>query len=175
MLTTASFFANPLAGFAMPVLQDHSWASAAEAVQRAGLVDLDFTVIIQAVLFFTLLALLPSLILKPLVARFDQREARTEGARNDAKALRKQADEQVTTYEHATQEQRKKAMAERADTRAATQRQADALVAQARAETQARIDAGLVQQRQVMKQAQGQLDAIVVPLARGIADKFVQG
>ncbi len=175
MLTTASFFAKPLAGLALPVLQGQPWGSAAEAVQRAGLVDLDFTVIIQAVLFFTLLAVLPSLVLKPLVARFDQREARTEGARNEAKTLRKQADEQVASYEHATQEQRKKAMAERAETRAATQRQADALVAQARAETQARIDAGLAQQRQVMKQAQAQLDAVAAPLAGEIADKLVRG
>lgn len=175
MLTTASFFAKPLMGFALPALQGHAWGTVAEAVQRAGLVDLDFTVIIQAVFFFTLLAVLPGLVLKPLVARFDQREARTEGARNEAKALRKLADDQVATYDQATQEQRKKAMAERADTRAATQRQADALVAQARHETQARVDAGLLQQRQLMKQAQLQLDAMAAPLAAEIADKLVRG
>lgn len=174
MLTTAAFFAKPLAGFALPVLQEQPWGTVADAVQRAGLVDLDFTVIIQAVLFFTLLAVLPSLILKPLVARFDQREARTEGARNESKLLRKQADDQVASYEHATQEQRKKAMAERAETRAATQRQADSLVAQARVETQARVDAGLSQQRTAMKQAQLELDAIAGPLAKDIADKLVR-
>lgn len=175
MLTTASLIAQPLAAFALPVVDGASWHSAAQAVQRAGLVDLDFTVLVQAVLFFALLLLLPGLVLKPLVARFDQREARTEGARHEAKALRKQADDQVASYEHATQEQRKKAMAERAETRAATQRQADALVAQARAETQARIDAGLAEQRQAMKQAQAELDAAAAPLATSIADKLVRG
>lgn len=175
MLSTASLFAKPLAAFALPIADGASWADAAQAVQRAGLVDLDFTVIVQAVLFFTLLLVLPGLVLKPLVARFDQRDARTEGARHEAKALRKEADDQVASYEHATQEQRKKAMAERAETRAATQRQADALVSQARAETHARIEAGLAEQRQAMKKAQAELDAAAAPLATSIADKLVRG
>jgi F0F1-type ATP synthase membrane subunit b/b' len=66
-------------------------------------------------------------------------------------------------------------MTERGETRAATQRQADALVAQARTETLARIDAGLAEQRQAMKKAQAELDAAAAPLATAIADKLVRG
>ncbi len=141
---------------------------------RAGLIDLDATIITQAVFFFALLLLLPGLVYKPLLQRFDQREERTEGARATAKAMRKQAREEVARYEAAVASQRKDALAERADTRARAQAQADALVATARTEAAQRVTAGIAEQRATAETARQALRTEADALAGAIADKLTR-
>ncbi|MBM4344228.1 MAG: ATP synthase F0 subunit B [Deltaproteobacteria bacterium] len=141
---------------------------------RAGLIDLDATIVTQAVFFFALLILLPGLVYKPLLARFDQREERTEGARTTAKAMRKQAREEVARYEAAVAAQRKDALAERAATRSQAQAQADAMVATARREAAERVSAGIAEQRTAAEAARQSLRAEAQTLGGAIADKLTR-
>lgn len=165
--TAASLLAvGPLAP-AVTGLLDHA--------ARAGLVDVDATVFVQAAFFLILVVVLPGLIFKPMLARIEQREARTEGARAEAKSMRHAADEQVAAYEQATAEEKRRALAERAEVRAATQKMAADMVATARAETTTRIDAGLAAQRRTADAAREALRKDAATLSTQIADKLVQG
>jgi F-type H+-transporting ATPase subunit b len=150
------------------------WQAASQSVGRAGLIDLDVTLITQALFFFTLLIVLPPLVFKPLLARFEQREARTEGARHEAKQLRKQADDEVARYETLTSEHRRAAMQERAETRQSTQKQADALVAQARAESATRLEVAFQRQRATADEARAALRQDASLIAASIADKLAR-
>lgn len=142
---------------------------------RAGLIDLDVTIITQAVFFFLLLLVLPGLVYKPMLARFDQREARTEGARHEAKSLRKQADDEVAKYETATAERRKAAMTERAETRDSARKQADALVSTARSESNVRLEGAFAAQRKTADAARTALKSDAQQIAAVIADKLAKG
>jgi F-type H+-transporting ATPase subunit b len=144
-------------------------------ILRAGLIDLDGTVFFQFAFFAVLVFLLPSIIFKPLLARFEQREARTVGARDEAKSLRHAADDQVAKYDAAMAEQKRKALAERAETRAATVRMAAEMVAAARETTNGRIDRGLAAQREQADAARKSLEAEANQIARQISDKLVEG
>ncbi|MSP91658.1 MAG: hypothetical protein EXR79_07625 [Myxococcales bacterium] len=156
-----------------PVLQ---WsARLADHVAQAGLVDLDGTIFIQFGLFALLVLVLPGLIFNPMLARIEQREARTDGARADAKAMRHLADDQVAQYETAIAAQKRKALQERAETRVATMKMAADLLATARAETTERIDQGLALQRAQAEVARVELQRDADGLARQIATKLVEG
>lgn len=150
-------------------------AAAHSTLARAGLIDLDATIISQGLFFAVLLLVLPSMVYKPLLARFDQREARTDGARAQAKALRRQADDEVTRYEAAVANQRRDALTERAETRSHTQQQADQMLETARAETVARINAGIAAQRQAADETRKALSQEAASLGTAIADKLVRG
>jgi F-type H+-transporting ATPase subunit b len=160
------------------IMQAHDGAQVfrfSEAVSRAGLIDLDVTIITQAAFFFLLLLVLPGLVFKPFLARFDQREARTEGARSEAKLLRKQADDEVSRYETAAAERRKSAMHERAETRDHARKEADQLVTKARTESLGRLDKIFADQRVIAQTARTELQGEAQRIAVSIADKLAQG
>lgn len=146
-----------------------------DAVQRAGLIDLDGTVLVQGAFFLILMIVLPRIIFRPMLERIEQREARTEGARNDARSMRRAADEQVLAYERATAEEKRRALAERSETRNATQRMAADLVTTARHDTTARIDQGLAAQRQHADVVRQQLAREAETISLAIADKLAAG
>lgn len=152
---------------------DHA-ISAAAAVQRAGLVDVDITIVIQAVFFIVLLVVLPNLIFKPMLARIDQREARTDGARDEAKKMRKAADEEGAKFEAAIAETRKQALAERASQRSAAQRKAAETLTAAKAAAAADIDRQIAQQRSAADVARKQLEVDARSIAAQIADRIVR-
>lgn len=147
----------------------------AQAAARAGLVDLDGTVFIQAILFVVLMIVLPRLIFKPMLARIDQREARTDGARGDARTMRHAADEQAAAYDKATAEEKRRALEERARVRVETEQRAAQMVQQARQETTARIDAGIAAQHKQVADSRARLQIEAGVLARQIADQIAEG
>ncbi len=147
----------------------------ASQAHRAGLIDLDVTVFIQGGLFLALVVLLPRIIFRPMLERIEQREARTDGARAEAKAMRHAADEQVTAYDQATAEEKRRALEERAQVRTATQHKAQDMIAQARTQTAARIDAGLAAQREQATAARKQLAGEAEIIGALIADKLAEG
>ena len=147
----------------------------ADHLVRAGLVDLDISLALQAGLFLIVLIVLPPLVFKPLVARIEERDARTEGARAEAKKVRHEADVKVQDYETRTAQAKRDALDERAKVRADAQKQAAALVASARAESAVRVDAGLTAQRQQAEAARLQLKDDAATLGGQIARKLVEG
>lgn len=143
-----------------------------DAVQRAGLIDLDGTVFVQGAFFLLLVIVLPRIIFRPMLERIEAREARTDGARAEAKLMRHAADEQVAAYERATAEEKRRALAERSETRSATQRMAADLVATARRETTSRIDRGLAAQRAHADAVRKELATEAEAISGLIADKL---
>ena len=150
---------------------DHSaWELTARA---AGMVDVDATAIVQFAFFIALVLVLPKLIFEPLLARFDLREARTEGARRDAKTMLKEAEEKQQAYEEATAKEKQRALAERAAAR--RRPKAAAMIASVRSETNERIDQGIATMRAEAAKAKETLDAEAAQLADVIATKLMEG
>ena len=149
-----------------------SGSSLIDAAQRAELIDVDITLGIQAFFFFTLVLVLPRLIFKPMLVRIEQREARTEGARAEAKAMRHAADDRVSTYDSATAEEKRKALEERALVRQSTQKNAADLIAKARVDSAARLDRNLGEQRAKAEQARADLRVEAQAISKAIADKL---
>ena len=151
---------------------DHAWKLPTMA---AGLVDVDATAIVQFGFFIALVLILPRLVFEPLLQRFEQREARTEGARTEARQMLKEADEQVAVYEKAMAKEKQRALAERAAARNGAQQEANALIAKVRAETNAKIDAGIGALRTEGDKARGAIEAEAAQIAGLITDKIVGG
>ena len=151
---------------------DHAWEL---PVAAAGLVDIDATAIVQFGFFIALVLVLPKLIFDPLLARLEQRDARTDGARAEAKSLLKEADEQVVVYERAMAQQKQQALAERAVARNAAQREANELLAKVRAETNRKIEAGIAAMRSEADKARGAIEAEAAQIAGMITAKIVEG
>jgi F-type H+-transporting ATPase subunit b len=177
-LAAGAIASEPVQGAAIHALQTilgHAPAHGlAQAVARAGLIDLDGTVVFQSAFFIILMLVLPKLVFQPMLARIDQREARTDGARAEAKAMRHAADEQIAAYDKATSQEKRRALEERARTRANAEQQATGLITQARAETAARIDAGIAEQKRQVAAARSELQAEATTLGRQIADKIAE-
>lgn len=158
---------------AAPALE--ALSAAQNIAVRAGMVDLDVTFFVQTGFFIALVLILPGLIFKPLLARIEQREARTSGARTDARRMLKEADEQVHVYEKATSEEKQKALAERAAARDDAKQKADKLIDDVRERTEARIAEGIAAMRADADAARGGIEDEARNLAGVIADKILSG
>jgi F0F1-type ATP synthase membrane subunit b/b' len=118
---------------------------------------------------------LPKLIFEPLLRRFDQRTADTEGARAEARRTLADADAQVALFERAMSDEKQRALAERAADRMQAQREAAELVKRVRSETAARIDAGVSALRQEGERGRAALDAEAASVAKLIVGKILGG
>jgi len=63
------------------------------------MINLDYTVVVQIVFFLLLWFLLAKLLFNPFVALLEERERRTEGAREEARTLRSEVDRLREEYE----------------------------------------------------------------------------
>lgn len=150
-------------------------ASLLDRAHAAGLVDVDATAIAQFAFFLTLVLVLPKLIFEPLLKRFDQRSARTDGARAEARRMLKEADEQVVVFERAMADEKQRAMAERAAARMQAVRETNDAIAKVRRETNARIDAGIDALRAQGDAARAELDTEAKAIASMIVGKIIEG
>jgi F-type H+-transporting ATPase subunit b len=141
----------------------------------AGLVDVDVTALVQSLFFLLLVFTLPKLIFEPMLKRFDQREARTEGARAEARRMLKESDEQVQVFEKAMADEKTRARAERAAARMQAQREANETVAKVRRETNERIDAGIAALSAEAAKAQAELDVEAKAISALIVQKILAG
>lgn len=141
----------------------------------AGLVDVDATAIVQFVFFLVLVLVLPKLVFGPLMERFEQRDARTEGARSEARRMLKEAYEQVAVFERAMSDEKQRAMAERQAARMQAQREANELVHRVRVETTAKIDSGIVRLKAQAQTAHAELEAESKAIAALIVGKILGG
>ena len=141
----------------------------------AWLVDVDATAIVQFVFFLVLVLVLPKLVFGPLMERFEQRDARTEGARAEARRMLKEADEQVAVFERAMSDEKQRAMAERQAARMQAQREANELVNRVRTETTGRIDAGIAALQAQAQRANAELEAESKAISALIVGKILGG
>ncbi len=163
-----------MSAFGMPLASALPQASDL-AITSAGLVDLDVTFFIQFFFFLALVVTLPKLIFNPLLERFTHRQDRTEGARNEAKAMLRDADKQIFVYEEATSKQKQKALAERAAARADAQQQAAELVENVKKKTHFKITQGIATLVRAEEDARAQIDKEAAAISVLIAEKIVEG
>jgi F-type H+-transporting ATPase subunit b len=149
--------------------------SLASQAHAAGLVDVDVTAFVQFIFFIVLVFVLPKLIFEPMLKRFDQRDARTEGARAEARRMLKESDEQVVVFEKAMSDEKIRAMAERSAARMQAQREANEAVAKVRRETNTRIDAGIAALSAQAAAAQVEIDADARLVSALIVQKILVG
>ncbi len=146
-----------------------------QRAHAAGLVDVDATAVVQFAFFLLLALVLPKLIFGPLLERFEQREARTEGARAEARRMRREADDQVAAFDRAMNDEKQRAMAERQAARMQAQREAAEMIAKVRRETHARITVGIEALRTQAAKAKVELDQDARQIASQIVRKLLEG
>lgn len=100
----------------------------------ASAVDLDFSAVIAGGLFLFMLFVLKFVLIDPYVKIVEERERRTEGARDGADDLQRKAQETLLAYEERLSTARREAMDLRTGLRTGAEEKREAQVAQARDE-----------------------------------------
>lgn len=94
--------------------------------------DFDLTFVLQMVVFATLIVVLKPLLFEPVLRVFEERERRTEGARDSARSMQEQAGELLGRYEKELAKVHEVARQERDRIRAETAKVEAEVMAQAR-------------------------------------------
>lgn len=153
----------------------HEQAHAVAAwVNRASIeLDLDKTVIVQAVLFALLVVILKPLLFDPVLAVFGLREERTEGARVEARRLQEQAGELLVRYERERQQVHRVAADERDKTRTETAHLEASILNEARTAVQDVVERGRRNVSEQVKAIRFQLGRESERLARDVAARVL--
>lgn len=137
-------------------------------------VDFDATFIAQFILFATFIVVLRPLLFDPLLRVFEEREKRTEGAKEDARAMDAKAGELLMKYEAELEKVRREANQERETLRREAKDLETKIMTEARTEAariletgKARIAAEVEQMRKELKDAQPALAAEIASRVLG--------
>jgi F-type H+-transporting ATPase subunit b len=139
-LVTASL-ANPAA------LPQVLLASGASALN----IDLDLSFTVQVLAFALLIVILKPLLFEPVLAIFEEREKRTDGARGEAREMQERAGDLLRRYEAELQRVSATAAEERDRIRAETAQLETEIINEARDATSKIVDEG---RRQIASQVQ---------------------
>jgi F-type H+-transporting ATPase subunit b len=136
-------------------------------------VDFDLTFLAQFVLFTAFVTFLKPLLFDPLLKVFEERERRTEGAKQEARAMDAEAGELLTRYEAALENVRRKAGLEREKLRGETARLEARIMAEARSETARILEAGKARIAGEVSELRKELERSKPDLAAQIASRMV--
>ena len=136
-------------------------------------IDFDLTFLAQFVLFAAFILLLRPLLFDPLLRVFEERERRTEGARDVARRMDERAGELLTRYEAELDRVRQDAIRERERLRAETARLEAEIMAQGRAETAQVLEQGKAKIAQEVAQLRAELERTRPQLAAEIASRVL--
>lgn len=139
-----------------------------------SIIDLDGTIFVQFGLFFLAFILFRSLFFKPMIALFEAREERIDGARAKAKQLESEASEKGETFEEEMRKVRLQAGEERERLRKEGQRLEKRILEDVRVETQNQQSEAEAKLRSQANTIRKELDASVPVLATQIASKLLQ-
>ncbi|PIE18827.1 MAG: hypothetical protein CSA66_03675 [Proteobacteria bacterium] len=154
---------------------EHLDATLAEQTLRAGMIDLDFSLVFMLALFLVFALLLSKLVVKPLMDAQEQRFARMDGARSDASAAELKTAETRLAYEKQVTAARQSAVDVREQLRAEAQSQAKAMLAEVRDETEAKVEAGHRALTAAAEATRAEMKTHAVQLAAELTDKLVAG
>ncbi len=146
----------------------------ASAILSGSLIDLDGKVIAQAILFFIVLIILKKLVFDPMIALFELREERIDGARLEAKQLQRDADEAGETFDEKMRSTRLKAGDEREILRAEGQQREAEIISAVREETQKQLREALDELEEEAFELRQELRNQTPELARRIATQLLQ-
>ncbi len=146
---------------------------AAEAAPEGGLFDLDATLLVMAVQFLILAAVLNALFYKPLGRALDERDDYVRTNLLSAKEKLEKAEQLTKQYEQELGDTRRQATAIIAQARAEAEKQAAATIAQAQAEAQALREQAQKEIDQQKQAAFASLEQEVQALSRQILVKLL--
>jgi F-type H+-transporting ATPase subunit b len=132
--------------------------------------DFDLTFVLQMLVFASLIVVLRPLLFDPVLRVFEEREKRTEGARQAAREMQEEAGALLSRYEKELAKVQEVARQERDRTRAETVRTEAELLTQARNAANQIVEVGrqrIAQQRSEMEFVLGQQSE---RLARSVAE-----
>ncbi len=146
---------------------------AAEVAPEGGLFDLDATLLVMAVQFLILAAVLNALFYKPLGRALDERDDYVRTNLLSAKEKLEKAEQLTKQYEQELGDTRRQATAIIAQARAEAEKQAAATIAQAQAEAQALREQAQKEIDQQKQAAFASLEQEVQALSRQILVKLL--
>jgi F-type H+-transporting ATPase subunit b len=127
----------------------------------------------QFVLFGLFVSLLKPLLFDPLIRVFEERERRTDGAKEEARSMDAKAGELLVRYEAELAKVRREASVERDRRRAETTKLEARIMAEARAETAGIIETGKARIAAEVAKLRKDLDAEKPALAAQIAARIL--
>ncbi len=136
-------------------------------------VDADLTVFVQLGILVVLMLVLKPVLFDPMLALFEEREKRIEGAKDEARALDQASAEAELAYESAMKASRAEAAAERDKMRAEGAKMEAELMAKARKEAGLTLDAGYTQARKEADAARAALEGQGKSLAVALASRVL--
>jgi len=142
-------------------------------VAEAIVVDADLSFLAQVVLFVAFITLLKPLLFDPLLRVFEEREKRTEGAKQEARTMDAEAGELLTRYEAELDKVRREAGIERERLRAEVAQVEARIMAEARAETARILDAGKARISAEVTELRKELEKTKPELAAQIASRML--
>lgn len=138
------------------------------------MIDLDYTILVQAALFFVAFFVLRSLVFRPMVAVFEERDRSIEGARRDVKLMEREASKNRKTLEAQMDKVRVQAAEERDRLRAEGKHLETRILDEVRAETQKQLVEADSQIAYEAQKIRGEIKATVPSLAKEIAGKLIE-
>jgi F-type H+-transporting ATPase subunit b len=137
------------------------------------LIDLDYTVVVQFVLFLVLFAVANKFLFQPYLQLRERRKAGIEGARAEAEKMTAQADAKLADYEKSLAAARERANEEGRKVRSEASAHEQDVTAKARAASQAAINEAAAKMRSETEAARAQLMPQADALARAISSKLL--
>ena len=132
--------------------------------------DFDLTFVLMMVVFATLIVVLKPLLFEPVLSVFEEREKRTEGARDSARAMQEEAGALLSRYEKELAKVHEVARQERDRIRAETAKVEAELMAQARDTANRIVDEGRKRIDQERRRIEFALGRESERLARNVAE-----
>jgi F-type H+-transporting ATPase subunit b len=137
------------------------------------LIDIDFTVVVQFVLFLVLFVIANRLLFQPYLQLRERRKAGIDGARAEADRMTAQADARLADYEKQLAAARDRANDEGRKIKLEAAARVAEVTDQARAGAQREIDSAQAKMRSETETARGQLIPQAHAIAQAIASKLL--
>lgn len=142
-------------------------------LSSAPILDVDATLLIYVGVFFVLFFLLRSLVFRPTMELFDERERAIDGARVEARQLEGEAESKLASFEEQMAKMRAEATAERERLRAEGTRLERTLIEKVRAETDRMVRDAEKHMAEEAARVRADIAARTPVLAREIAAKLL--
>jgi len=173
-------FANMTAAFADFGMGLHGSVAVGAATQEAVNVDFHpYLVVFQIGLFVVLMLVLKPMLFDPMMALFQAREERIDGAKKQAREIDQKSANALSTYEAEMAKARASANAERDKLRAEGMKMENEILAKVRAATAQALEEGKKkahdEAQKVRATLQGESPALAKDLASRVLGREVQG
>ncbi|MFQ5839177.1 MAG: F0F1 ATP synthase subunit B [Candidatus Methylomirabilales bacterium] len=162
-----------LGGFSIVGRTSGVWAAAQEAEHQPGIINLDFSLVLQGINFLILLAILYKFLFKPLQSFMAGRAQGIKQSLEQAEEARRQAARAMEEYQRQLQATRQETaqLRERMEREIAEERQR--LMARSQEESQKLVAQAKADIEQQVKRAKAEIQGEVVNLALLAAEKLV--